>query len=70
MGDVAGNTARISALLGQVQSARSADLVMFPELALCGYPPEDLLYHAGLRRQVTEGLARLAAVRIAVDRTR
>ncbi len=61
MGDVAGNTARISALLGQVQSNRAADLVMFPELALCGYPPEDLLYHAGLRRQVTEGLARLAA---------
>ena len=61
MGDVAGNTSRIGALLGQVQSAGSADLVMFPELALCGYPPEDLLYHAGLRRQVTEGLARLAA---------
>ncbi len=61
MGDVAGNTARISALLGQVQSDRSADLVMFPELALCGYPPEDLLLHAGLRRQVADALARLAA---------
>jgi len=58
---VAGNTARIAALLGEVQRARSADLVMFPELAMCGYPPEDLLFHAGLRRQVTEGLARVAA---------
>ncbi len=61
MGDVAGNTAQIMALLGRVQAARSADLLMFPELALCGYPPEDLLFHLGLRRQVSEALARIAA---------
>ena len=61
MGDVAGNTARILTLIGEVGAARSADLVMFPELAMCGYPPEDLLFHAGLRRQVSEGLGRIAA---------
>ncbi|MEQ1801143.1 MAG: NAD+ synthase [Gammaproteobacteria bacterium] len=61
VGDVAGNTARIAELLGEVRRARSADLVMFPELAMCGYPPEDLLFHKGLRRQVAEGLARIAA---------
>jgi len=58
---VAGNAARVGELLGEVRRARSADLVMFPELALCGYPPEDLLFHAGLRRQVSESLAKLAA---------
>lgn len=58
---MAGNTARIAELLGEVRRARSADLVMFPELAMCGYPPEDLLFHKGLRRQVAEGLARIAA---------
>ena len=58
---MAGNTARIAELLGEVRRARSADLVMFPELAMCGYPPEDLLFHKGLRRQVSEGLAQLAA---------
>ncbi len=57
---MAGNTARIAELLGGVRRARSADLVMFPELAMCGYPPEDLLFHQGLRRQVSEGLAQLA----------
>ena len=29
-----------------------ADLVMFPELTLSGYPPEDLLFHRGLRLQM------------------
>lgn len=47
-------------LLVRIQTAKSADLLMFPELAMCGYPPEDLLFHAGLRRQVGEGLARIA----------
>ena len=56
VGDVAGNTARIVALLNEVRSAGTADLVVFPELALCGYPPEDLLLHAGFRRQVTRAV--------------
>ena len=58
---MAGNTARITGLLGEVRNARSADLVLFPELAMCGYPPEDLLLHAGLRRQVADGLTSIAA---------
>jgi NAD+ synthase (glutamine-hydrolysing) len=61
VGDVAGNTAQMLRLLGKVQAERSADLLMFPELAMCGYPPEDLLFHLGLRRQVSEGLARITA---------
>ena len=32
-----------------------ADLVLFPELTLSGYPPEDLLFHRGLRRQIGRG---------------
>ena len=55
VGDVQGNAARVmdcaAALLGQ-----SADLVIFPELTLSGYPPEDLLFHRGFRRQVESGL--------------
>jgi NAD+ synthase (glutamine-hydrolysing) len=61
VGDVGGNTDKIIAVLHQVRQAKSADLVVFPELALCGYPPEDLLFHAGLRRQVAEGLERICA---------
>ncbi|MEZ5566299.1 MAG: NAD+ synthase [Gammaproteobacteria bacterium] len=61
VGDVAGNTARIVELIGEVRKTRSADLLMCPELAITGYPPEDLLFHAGLHRQISDSLARLAA---------
>ena len=33
------------------------DLVLFPELTLCGYPPEDLLLHRGLRSRVEAAFA-------------
>ncbi len=33
-------------------SQQGADLVVFPELALVGYPPEDLLYRQGFLRQI------------------
>jgi len=42
VGDLAGNAAKIGAWIGRAQR-QAADLVVFPELALTGYPPEDLL---------------------------
>ncbi|HHE41151.1 MAG TPA: NAD+ synthase [Dehalococcoidia bacterium] len=42
VGDLGGNTARIIECIREAD-ARGADLVVFPELAICGYPPEDLL---------------------------
>jgi NAD+ synthase (glutamine-hydrolysing) len=43
VGDVAGNARRIAELIGQARDDYGARLVLFPELALSGYPPEDLL---------------------------
>jgi NAD+ synthase (glutamine-hydrolysing) len=42
VGDLEGNVARVLAAL-EVAEAESCDLAILPELALCGYPPEDLL---------------------------
>jgi NAD+ synthase (glutamine-hydrolysing) len=42
VGDIAGNVERIHKALAAAREARP-DLVLFPELALTGYPPEDLL---------------------------
>ena len=42
VGDLDGNTARIIACIHQA-SHDGADVIVFPELAICGYPPEDLL---------------------------
>ncbi|MGB6605552.1 MAG: NAD+ synthase [Steroidobacteraceae bacterium] len=59
VGDVAGNAARVIESARNARAELGADLVLFPELTLCGYPPEDLLFHRGLRRQVEHGLARV-----------
>jgi NAD+ synthase (glutamine-hydrolysing) len=42
VGDIEGNVARIRDRIAEARD-RGADLVAFPELAVCGYPPEDLL---------------------------
>ncbi len=56
VGDMAGNTARILDYSERARDELQADLVVFPELALSGYPPEDLLFHSGLRRRVNDSL--------------
>ena len=43
VGDIPGNTARIIEYMNRAREA-GADLVAFPELAVTGYPPEDLLF--------------------------
>jgi len=43
VGAVAANAERIAELIRRARDELAADLVVFPELAICGYPPEDLL---------------------------
>ncbi len=59
VGDVDGNTSRIIAAANEARDALHADIVMVPELAVSGYPPEDLLFHAGMRAQVASSIERL-----------
>jgi len=59
VGDVRGNAARVLEWAQRARRELAADLVLFPELTLSGYPPEDLLFHRGFRRQVEQGLAQL-----------
>ena len=49
VGDLDGNREKILAWLGEARGA-GADLVLFPELAVTGYPPEDLLLRPGFVR--------------------
>ncbi|HEY7178089.1 MAG TPA: NAD+ synthase [Gaiella sp.] len=49
VGDLEGNVERILAAVGDAQRA-GADLVVLPELAVTGYPPEDLLLRPGFVR--------------------
>jgi NAD+ synthase (glutamine-hydrolysing) len=59
VGDLTGNVARIADFAARA-AAQRAELAVFPELALCGYPPEDLLVRPSFLRAHDEALARLA----------
>ena len=59
VGDVDGNTSRIVAAAHEARDQHRADVVLVPELAVSGYPPEDLLFHSGMRLQVGRSLERL-----------
>jgi NAD+ synthase (glutamine-hydrolysing) len=59
VGDLEGNRERILAAVAAARSA-SADLVLLPELAVTGYPPEDLLLRPGFVRAAEESLQEIA----------
>lgn len=59
VGDVAGNVQQVLDAAARGRDEFHAALVVFPELTLTGYPPEDLLFHSALRRDVEAGVERL-----------
>src|SRR5437763_1533574 len=60
VGDLAGNEAQLRAWLARARDA-GAQLALFPELALTGYPPEDLLLKRHFLADARAALERLAA---------
>ncbi|WP_338884924.1 NAD+ synthase [Xenorhabdus sp. TH1] len=58
VGDIEGNSERMLQTVRE-QQAKGADLVMFSELALSGYFPEDLLFRSDLHQRCREQLVRL-----------
>jgi NAD+ synthase (glutamine-hydrolysing) len=60
VGDLDGNASRVVEWLEQARAA-NADVVLFPELVVTGYPPEDLLLRPGFiraARRAVEGIAK------------
>ncbi len=60
VGDITGNTARILEYLERAREAQ-ADLVAFPELAITGYPPEDLLFKPSFLQANVEAMQQVVA---------
>jgi len=60
VGDLAGNVERMAARLREARAA-GAQLVLFPECAVTGYPAEDLLIREHFLRATREAVERLAA---------
>ena len=59
VGDIEGNEARILDMLGEARD-QGADLALFPELAIFGYPPKDLVAREGLVSRNVAALERIA----------
>ena len=59
VGDIKANTRKIISLSKQAKQA-GADIAVFPELALSGYPPEDLLMRQGFISQVENAVLQIA----------
>jgi NAD+ synthase (glutamine-hydrolysing) len=60
VGDLDGNRSKILELVSEARAAR-ADLVVFPELATTGYPPEDLLLRPAFVRAARRSVDEVAA---------
>ncbi len=61
VGAVAQNTDTIIAMIAEARDEYGAELVVFPELAISGYPPEDLLLRPGFLYDCQQALERIAA---------
>lgn len=56
VGDISGNTKKI---LSAISTYDTADILVFPELALSGYPPEDLLFKHPFAEQIKQALTQI-----------
>lgn len=59
VGDINGNAQKILQATQIARDQYQADLIVFPELALCGYLPEDLLLRADFQQQINETMVQL-----------
>ncbi len=59
VGDFEGNTRKVIDVVRRAESAHPRPVVVFPELTLSGYPPEDLLLRPSLELRVERALAQL-----------
>jgi NAD+ synthase (glutamine-hydrolysing) len=60
VGDIPGNTKKIIAAVQEARFKHDAQIVIFPELILCGYPPEDLLLRPSIQPRVERALEQVA----------
>ena len=60
VGDISGNLQRLVKAAVHARDELKADAILFPELALCGYPPEDLLLRSNMQQRIERAVQQLA----------
>ena len=63
VGDIDGNTTRVIEAAEQARDQLGADMIVFPELTLSGYPPEDLLLRPSLVLRLEQAMTRLQVIK-------
>ena len=56
VGAIESNTKKIISIAEEARDKEKCDLVIYPELAISGYPPEDLLFHHGMKKRVEKSI--------------
>ena len=67
VGDIAGNARRVLETARRARDELQAQAVVFPELALAGYPPEDLIQRPGFIQQIDRALRELVGAVSGID---
>ena len=67
VGDIQGNLQKIIATAEQARDKLKAELVIFPELALSGYPPEDLLLRTDFHDEIAAAIEHLKNKALGID---
>lgn len=61
VGDIKGNTKKIIKSINDTDLELNADVIIFPELSICSYPPEDLLLRPAFNEYVLSALDQIIA---------
>ncbi len=56
VGDIPGNTDKVCSAIEKAKALHNFDVIVFPELTLTGYPPEDLLLRASMQKRVESAI--------------
>ena len=67
VGDIQGNTDKIIKTITHARENLHGDIVVFPELAVCGYSPEDLLLRPSMAQRAALALAQIASAAHGID---
>lgn len=59
VGDVYGNVEKVIKAAHEARDDLKAQIIVFPELTLCGYPPEDLLLRSSMQSRIEKALAQV-----------
>lgn len=66
VGDIPGNTTKVLAVARAALAQGQIDAIVFPELTLTGYPPEDLLLRPSLELRIERALQELISANLSV----